>query len=169
MCLFWWVLKRKGWQQVCCYTLLALGLPWKCALDIQALSQAFYSCNLTSSVPFHCCHWNWKSLQNINHMINIGDYVFVVFQHQCQTFLPRELCEAFQPETLEQSHSLANWEASAGFYCSSPPKGLINISGSLSAYAFKACSLLGLYLYPIILNSEMHLLYEYPQMWCTQF
>ena len=85
------------------------------------------------------------------------------FSAPLPNFLPRELWEAFQPETCEQSHSLANWEAATWFYCSSPSKGLINISSSLTAYAFKAFSWLGLYLYPIILNTGMHLLYEYPQ------
>lgn len=83
------------------------------------------------------------------------------FSAPLPNFLPRELCEAFQPETLAQSHSSANWGASTWFNCSSPSKGLTNISSSLAPYSLKAY-LLAIYLYAIILNTGKHHLYEDP-------
>lgn len=90
-------------------------------------------------------------------MINIWESVFVVFRHLCQISCLESLW-GFQPKTFERTYSLAKWGASTWLSCSSPSKGFINISCSLTAYSFKAY-LLVIYFYPIILYTGKHLLY----------
>lgn len=91
-------------------------------------------------------------------MINIWESVFVVFQHLCQISCLESLW-GFQPKTFEQTYSLAKWGTSTWLNCSSPSKGFINISRSLTAYSFKAY-LLVIYFYPLILYTGKHLLYR---------
>lgn len=80
--------------------ILGFGPPLKMCIRYSSPFLAFYSCNLISSFPFHCCHWNWKWLQNANHLIHVWEFVFVVFQHLCQISCLESCVRLFNPKPL---------------------------------------------------------------------
>lgn len=82
---------------------------------------AFYSCNLTSSslLPLKL-----EQLQNINHMINIWESAFVVFQPHCQTSCLESCMKLFNLKPLSDPGSQPTGKASTWLSLQQPFKGM---------------------------------------------
>ena len=90
---------KKGCQQIFC------GV-----LSMELLAQAFSSCTLTSA--FLLLSLRLEMAAEYKSYDKYWGICLCGFPAPPPNFLPRELCEAFQSETFEQSCFLASWEAS---------------------------------------------------------